>query len=172
MIAPGSPCTDRGHPAPEYEDACSPPSLGTARNDVGAHGGPGACSWIESDPWADLGNPLAGSLGTPVMTGEGLLVGNTPVALQLSQALPGASPVLIIGLSDLSAPFKGGVLVPFADVTLSGLPPTDVSGALTLAATWPPGLPSRVTIYYQFWIPDPAGVLGFAASNAISGTTP
>jgi hypothetical protein len=46
-IMPGSPCIDRGDPDPAFNDACFPPlsspGLGTASNDVGAHGGPGNC---------------------------------------------------------------------------------------------------------------------------------
>ena len=40
-----SPCVDAGDPAAVHDDACLPPSLATARNDVGAYGGPGACAW-------------------------------------------------------------------------------------------------------------------------------
>jgi hypothetical protein len=47
IILPGSQCIDMGNPAPVYNDACFPPSLGSVRNDVGAHGGPGACCWEE-----------------------------------------------------------------------------------------------------------------------------
>lgn len=45
MIPANSPCIDAGDPDPIYNDVCFPPSLGTARNDMGAHGGPGACGW-------------------------------------------------------------------------------------------------------------------------------
>jgi len=44
-IVAGSPCIDAGNPDPQYNDQCFPPSLGSARNDMGAHGGPGACNW-------------------------------------------------------------------------------------------------------------------------------
>jgi hypothetical protein len=77
----------------------------------------------------------------------------------------------VIGLSTLHAPFKGGVMVPELDVLITGLV-TNGSGSLVLSATWPSGLPSTVTAYYQYWIADPAGPAGFAASNALSGTTP
>jgi predicted outer membrane repeat protein len=48
MIVPGSPCIDAGSTNIVYNDICFPPSLrkstlGGARNDMGAHGGPGAC---------------------------------------------------------------------------------------------------------------------------------
>ena len=41
----GSPCIDAGNPDPSYNDACFPPSMGTASNDMGAFGGPDACGW-------------------------------------------------------------------------------------------------------------------------------
>lgn len=44
-ILPGSLCIDAGNPDPQYNDVCLPPSLGGVRNDMGAHGGPGACQW-------------------------------------------------------------------------------------------------------------------------------
>lgn len=41
-IVEDSPCIDAGNPAAEFNDIAFPPSLGTVRNDMGAHGGPGA----------------------------------------------------------------------------------------------------------------------------------
>jgi len=52
-IVPGSPAIDKGNPNSIFNDVCFPPSLGTIRNDMGAHGGPGACGWpgaIEPPP--------------------------------------------------------------------------------------------------------------------------
>jgi hypothetical protein len=45
-ILGASQCVDAGDPDPIYNDLCFPPSRGTARNDMGAHGGPGGCCWI------------------------------------------------------------------------------------------------------------------------------
>ena len=36
-------CVDVGNPASRYNDECFPPSHGTVLNDIGAHGGAGAC---------------------------------------------------------------------------------------------------------------------------------
>lgn len=44
-IVVGSAAIDAGNPSSEYDDACSPPSLGDASNDMGAFGGPQACEW-------------------------------------------------------------------------------------------------------------------------------
>ena len=48
-----SPSVDAGNPAAEFNDECFPPSHGGPANDMGAHGGPGACDWDCWDP-ADL----------------------------------------------------------------------------------------------------------------------
>lgn len=49
-IALGSPAIDAGDPDPAFDDECFPPSLGTQTNDMGAHGGPGACGWVAPGP--------------------------------------------------------------------------------------------------------------------------
>ena len=49
---------------------------------------------------------------------------------------------------------------------------TNPAGALTLNGTHPNGLPSGANIFYQFWIPDPLGPVGFAASNGMAATMP
>jgi len=44
-VTEGSPCIDAGNPDPSFNDECFPPSMGKARNDIGAYGGPDACGW-------------------------------------------------------------------------------------------------------------------------------
>ncbi|MEM7199221.1 MAG: right-handed parallel beta-helix repeat-containing protein [Planctomycetota bacterium] len=46
-LGQGSPCVDAGDPSPQCNDVVFPPSLGGPRNDMGAHGGPGAAGWRE-----------------------------------------------------------------------------------------------------------------------------
>lgn len=121
-------------------------------------------------PWTDVGHALAGVSGAPLLVGTGTLVGGTPMSLALTNAKPSAPALLIVGLSALEAPFKGGVLVPHLDA-LAGVT-TNGSGALTLAATWPPGLPGGVKLWLQCWISDPAGPAGFSASNGLLATSP
>lgn len=59
IILDGSPCMDAGNPDPAYNDSCFPPSLGTDRNDMGAHGGPLACGWPNGITEAQLSAPLS-----------------------------------------------------------------------------------------------------------------
>lgn len=47
-IVPPSRCIDAGNDSLQYQDSCFPPSLGNVRNDMGAHGGPRACTWNDT----------------------------------------------------------------------------------------------------------------------------
>jgi len=121
--------------------------------------------------WFDLGAALAGAHGPPLLAPDGMLQPGSPVTLALSNALENSSFTLIVGLSALQAPFKGGTLVPFPSVLVFGLP-TGPAGALALQGTWPSGLPSGFSLYFQEWIVDAAGPSGLAATNAVRAVTP
>jgi endonuclease/exonuclease/phosphatase family metal-dependent hydrolase len=118
-----------------------------------------------------LGGGLAGLFGEPSLVGTGTLFAGTTVDLSLSGAMPNSPATLVLGLSAINAPFKGGLLVPAPDVLISGLT-TDGSGDLQILDTWPAGIGSGLSFWCQYWIVDFGGPAGFAASNAITGTTP
>ena len=96
---------------------------------------------------------------------------STPFGLVLRDGAPGAAAWFIFGLSELSLPFKGGVLVPNPLLVLPA-PPISGQGVSSLAATWPSGVPSGIQLWVQCWIADASGPAGFTASNAVMGTTP
>jgi hypothetical protein len=121
--------------------------------------------------WFDLGAGLAGTLGTPVLAGDGGLAGGEALSLTLSGALPNSGATLVLGFSALAAPFKGGTLVPNPDLLIFGLP-TGPSGELTLNGVWPVGLPADFSVFLQEWIADAGGPVGFAATNALRAVTP
>ena len=54
------------------------------------------------------------------------------------------------------------------------MPGLAVSGAgtLTLASTWPAGIPSGTVGWAQMWIADAAGEQGLAASNGLGLVVP
>ena len=81
-----------------------------------------------------------------------------------------APAALILGLSQLGAPFKGGVLVPDPDVVIPVT--TDVLGQITLASVWPGGVPSGFSFFCQWWIPNVGGATNWAATNGLMGETP
>ena len=126
---------------------------------------------FKTSRFTNLGHALAGTQGNPTLGGAGCLTGGSTVTLSLTRARPGASTTLLIGASALNAPFKGGILVPNPTLQIFGLV-TNPAGALTLSGTHPMGLPSGANIFYQFWIPDPLGPVGFAASNGMAATMP
>jgi CubicO group peptidase (beta-lactamase class C family) len=131
--------------------------------------------WYESNfvnpAWHHLGHGLEGTHGQPYMQGTGDFVGGQELRLELEDALANASASLVIGYDDANTPFHGGVLVPSPDVILRDLT-TDSAGNLTVTKPWPVGVPAGTQVYFQFWVTDPAGPQGFAASNAIVGTVP
>jgi hypothetical protein len=121
--------------------------------------------------WYDLGNGLSGTSGTPILTGDGTLKAGELVTLTLSNAAPLSSSALIVGFAQINAPFKGGTLVPSANIIFFGLP-IDAGGQQELIAPWPNGAPSRFSFYFQHWVTDAGGPLGFAASNGLRAKTP
>ncbi|GJM23262.1 MAG: hypothetical protein DHS20C15_31770 [Planctomycetota bacterium] len=119
----------------------------------------------------DLGSALAGTHGAPQLVGASCLEPGEALTLQLSNALENASFSIVAGASAIHAPLRMGVLVPAPTLLRFGFS-TDASGAHSLVATWPAGVPSGFEIFVQHWIVDPLGPAGFAASNALRATTP
>jgi hypothetical protein len=128
---------------------------------------------FSSQPWADLGGALAGTLGAPALSATGTLHPGSPLTLSLSGALPGAALALVVGFEPLVAPFKGGTLVPAPSLILTGLSVSG-SGGLVVPTSWPaaPTLTPGSRILLPAWVVDAGGPVGYAASNGISGTTP
>ena len=128
---------------------------------------------VQGPAFTDLGAALAGTHGEPVLVGEGDLTGGSSLRIALGGALELTSASLLVGLSVLNAPFKGGVLVPNFQAPGLLVPLfTNAQGRVILNATWPLGLPSGLDVYLQYWLVDAAGPAGLAASNAVRGTTP
>jgi len=121
--------------------------------------------------WNNLGNALAGTLGFPSLMGCGTLAVGDLVTLTLANTKPFSGAYLVIGVAALNAPLKAGVLVPVPTLVL-GPYSTGPAGTLVLAAPMAGGLPSGFPLYFQYWMADPAGVQGFAASNGLQGITP
>jgi hypothetical protein len=121
---------------------------------------------VRHESWDDLGNGLAGASGVPLLEGDGPLVADKPVGLVLTDGLSSSVAALVLGLSQVNVPIKGGVLVPAPDIVYFGLP-LDVSGGLALFGTWPNTIPPGTESFYQYWITDPAGPKGFSASNGL-----
>ncbi|MCB9508329.1 MAG: hypothetical protein H6697_11780 [Myxococcales bacterium] len=157
---------------PDWGMSTSSPGSHFAYNQ-GAHmfqNWPNELSFSLHARWENAGLGLAGTAGTPSLTGSGTLAGNSNCAFTLASARPSAPAWIVIGFTDISAPFKGGTLVPDPVLVLAAA--TDASGGMLLPFVMPAGVPAGVDILTQIWVSDPAGPVGFAASNGLVATTP
>jgi nitrous oxidase accessory protein NosD len=150
-LSGGSPCIDAGDPAGAPDADGTPPDMGA----------------IAFSPFEDLGFALAGAGGAPLLQGAGTTIAGDPLDLALSNAAPSAPATLVLGTSLLFAPFKGGVMVPDANLLIGPLP-VAADGTLVLSAPWPGGVPSGTLLWIQAWVPDAGGPAGFAASNGLA----
>ena len=116
--------------------------------------------------WTDLGQGLAGTSGTPpVLTGEGPLLPTAGTKIRVEGAPASSTGYLVLGLSALNAPFKGGVLVPSPDFPV--IVAFDAGGVFQIIFSWPVEIPAGTSMWWQCWAPDAGGPKGFAASNGL-----
>jgi hypothetical protein len=126
---------------------------------------------VSPSPWTNLGGGIAGVTGVPQLTGTGSLATASAGSLALSSARPSAAALLFVSLSSVPTPFKGGVMVAVPPVLIVPLA-TDALGALQLAFTWPAGVPSGTSLYFQLAVQDVAAVKAVSLSNALKAVTP
>ncbi|MFT7463933.1 MAG: hypothetical protein ACI9EF_002281 [Pseudohongiellaceae bacterium] len=130
-------------------------------------------AWADppGNAWIDLGNGLAGTHGAPVLSGTGPFVASTTLTLTLDGALAQSTAFWVVGFGRIDAPFKGGVMVPIADIVLPlatlGTPGTPAT--LSLQGLVPTGVPHGTKLFVQCWVADGAAPLGFSASNSLKG---
>ncbi len=110
----------------------------------------------------DLGFAKAGAGGTPSLT---VSYTASPDTLHIDAAgLPPSKPgALFLSATALYAPFKGGVLVPGADLLVALVSPP--GGVLPLALPVTASFPTGVTGYAQEWFKDTGP--GYAATNGV-----
>jgi len=121
-------------------------------------------------PWTDLGNSLPGTNGAPALDATGSLVQGTTFMLHLTSARAQAPAFLGAGFSAVNRPFHGGVLVPKPQKVVSRT--VSAAGTVDITASVPAKLTTGRKLFVQFWIQDPNGPAGWAASNALKGTAP
>jgi hypothetical protein len=148
---------------------------GDGRQDLAtANPGQGTVSILlnQLDAWVNLGFGLSGTTSIPHLAGTGTLQGGSSNSLDLSNALPGATTNLVLGLTSLYAGFKDGTMVPGPPWLFFYSLPVSATGTHSQPFTWPPGIPAGTKFWVQHWVADSggAGSSGFAASNGLEGT--
>jgi len=150
-------------------------ALGASVALVGAIDGNAASAVAASAPQPGAGttrvlHDVVGTPGPPHLTGIGTQFNGAPTTLRVTKGKPSSSLWLIVGLTPLELPFKGGVLVPDPDLVLPFV--ADGSGKLLLQFVWPSGLPPSFELRFQAWIVDPQGVAGLSATNGLLSQGP
>ena len=126
---------------------------------------------VGASPFTDLGSGLAGISGIPHLAGAGTLAPGSACSLSLTAAAASKPALLFVALASVPAPFKGGLLLANPALSVITLA-TGASGTLLLPFTWPSGMPSGTSIYFQYAIQDAAALHGVSLSNALKAVTP
>jgi hypothetical protein len=135
-----------------------------------AEPGSGLVHVMSVSRWNEVESGLPGVDGIPRLIGEGGLVADAEAELRLTNARPGTVAMLVLGYA-LTIDPATGTLVPTADIVDEGLG-TSQDGTLVYSFTWPDGLSSGDTIYYQFLIWDPEAPGGESRSNTVAAVVP
>ena len=113
----------------------------------------------------DLGFAKAGTGGiAPAFSVCGTLGTGDSADFLLADAKPLASAAIVIGVSQINAPFAGGVLVPSPTLVLSGFA-TDATGSILFPGVAGGGGP--FDLYLQWIVFDPGATQGKAFSNGL-----
>lgn len=99
------------------------------------------------------------------------MTGGDLVQLAVTGALPNTTSWLVMGITQLGAPFKGGTLVPNPDWIFAGFPINGL-GQFNALFLWPVGIPGGIDSFYQFWITDGGVSNNLSATNGLRATTP
>ena len=136
---------------------------------------------IMSDPWAfvvfrttqftDMGGASMGSFGKPVLSGSGQLTAGSQVTIDLVNAPPGAPLLLWLTFTSSPKAIFGGTLYPLPNPISIGLA-ANPAGSLSLAASWPAGLPAGTDLFLQYLIKDTGAASKLVLSNGLKLTTP
>lgn len=179
-IVIGSLCIDAGDPNPIYDDACFPPSHGTSRNDMGAHGGPGACPEPPDNAKAKaFGENCSGLQSNPILTPVTFPKIGTTFTVELSGLNP--TQPAAVGIIGFSRQCFGGQQLPidleFLSMTgcklLVAFDRTKLINSNMGSAIWNLNMPSGpaatgIEFFLQGVSVDPgSNFIGLTMSNAL-----
>lgn len=117
----------------------------------------------------EYGTGKAGSLGVPKLKGGFALELGSVATIEIQNALPGAFPFLMAGLTKTSLAFDGGTLLVVPDLFLKLPLPIRPDGTLSITGPVPAdGNLCGLTLYHQVLFVDP-GASGFYHASLTNG---
>jgi len=146
--------------------------VGGAPPEGGGFGSVGYIAKLTPDGlWEDLGGGITGINGVPQLTGSGPLVGGTVATLDLVNAPPSALMLAWMSFAPSNIPYFGGTVftLPFNTQIIV---PSSPAGTFSASTTWPVGVPSNTSVWFQFAMQDLSVVQGITISNGVKATTP
>jgi hypothetical protein len=152
------------------------PVTAGAYSTVNAGNGDGYLARIVTRTCAELpattsyGAGKPGTLGIPQLVAVGAPDLGVPSGLRLVNGLPGAVPILVVGLAPAALPFDGGTLLVQPDAIVT-LPAISANGSLAIDFDEREDVDlCGVSLHYQVFFVDPgaAGALHTAQSNAVT----
>ncbi|TAJ19169.1 MAG: VCBS repeat-containing protein [Planctomycetota bacterium] len=120
--------------------------------------------------FTDMGLGVAGTPGTPVLTGSGIVSAGNSLTFNLSGLLAGAPGALVVGATYSPIPLCGGALVPSLPLNPQFFILADGSGNASKVVTWPSGLPIYTHVFLQGGVLDAGSCAGFALTNGLRVT--
>ena len=135
------------------------PSFGNWRTTLG--------TWRD---WEDMGGSVGGPGGPPRLWLTGLLRTGSTLSFEMTDAPPSSTGLLVFGLAALSAPFRGGMMVPTLDVLVPI--PIDAQGEFTIDLPITDSMPSGAQLYVQTWFPDSSAPAGWAGTTGLGYSAP
>lgn len=135
---------------------------------------------LDDDKWvvctkeaqsSTYGQGKAGTFGVPVLDSSAKPILGQVTGIKMTNALPGALPVLFLGFQPLNAPFAGGTLLVDPSQVLFLPAPVAADGSFTLEALLPNDPPlCGASAYFQMMFLDPgaAGPKTIAMTNGLN----
>ncbi|HZM00260.1 MAG TPA: hypothetical protein VFD43_08415 [Planctomycetota bacterium] len=121
--------------------------------------------------WTDMGGASAGSFGPPALSGSGPLTSGSPMTIELTDVPPGAPMLAWLSFASTPQAVFGGTLYPLPN-PIAFLLAAGPAGSLSVATSWPPGVPAGTDLFLQFLIKDTGAATALTLSNALKLTTP
>lgn len=128
----------------------------------------GGCAHVVAllkPPWTWQDGEVAGAAGAPFLFGAGPLQIGSAFTISVHHGAPSTPGFVVLGLTALNLPFKGGVLVPQPDRIYPVV--LDAAGGLAATATWPHGVPAAPPMLLQAWMLDATAPAGYSATNGL-----